>query len=1465
MENKDLTFQEAFPDLNLSPEIRALLRDVTVERVTINQKKNLLHVYLRSPNWIKKQTIYETEDAIAEQIFDNAGMQVRIVERFVLSQSYTPGNFYEVYRSSMLLELKTRSPLLYQMLVHAELRFTDEGRIEAEVPGSVITERKSAAFASYLDRVFRERAGFSVEIECLHKEHSEEDLFRADSERIRQTVESVMRDNESRKAKKNEEVRKLPERNKKGVIRKRSFRPDDPELIYGVDFSDEPRPIAELSEEPGEITIRGEVHRVDFRETRNGRLILQAILTDQTDSIRIKLWLEPSDRDAYEAVFKKGSAFVIKGMMDFDPFDKEMILRSVYGIRKSEPLTARRIDHAKEKRVELHCHTKMSDMDAVSDTKALIRRAYEWGQNAIAITDHGVVQAFPEALHAIGGKGGIPADADMKILYGMEAYLVDDTQSIVFGETEKKVGEPVVVFSLITTGRSPYEHAILEIGAVRIADGNIQGEFRTLVDPDRPIPFSVTQIHGITDDMVADAPSQKEALSAFLDFAGDDVLVAYGAEYKMSFLKESAGRTGLSLPEVFVDIPSVVRYLIPDFGRLTFERLLKERKIPCSDPMRAFPRSQAMANLYIQLLEEMKKKDIRTLRELNREGKVDPKRIVNLPYYHAVILMKSEIGRRNLYRLVSESHLNYFKRRPRIPKSLLTELRDGLILGSACSAGELYQAILHGKSDAEIARIVSYYDYLEIQPTGNNAYLLKENDSGIETEEQLRAINQKIVRLGEQFRKPVCATGDVHFLDPEDAIYRRIIQVGHGYPDEEQPPLYLKTTDEMLDEFSYLGEKKAYEVVVTNTRKIADQIGRLSPIHPDKCPPEIPHSEEDLRAMCLEKAEEMYGDPLPEKVRVRLMKELDSICKNGYSVMYIIAQKLVAKSLEDGYLVGSRGSVGSSLVARMANITEVNPLPPHYYCPNCHYSDFDSEKVRAFAGQTGADMPKENCPNCGRELMRDGFDIPFETFLGFEGDKEPDIDLNFAGEEQAKAQAYTEIIFGKGQTFKAGTIGTIAEKTAYGYAMHYFEEKGEQKRSCELERLSEGCVGVRRTTGQHPGGIIVVPKGMNINWFTPIQHPANDTESDIITTHFDYHSIDRNLLKLDILGHDDPSMLRMLHDLTGVDPMQIPLDDPDVLSLFSGTQALGISPEQIGGCPLGCLGVPEFGTDNVIQMLLETKPASLADLIRISGLSHGTNVWHGNAQDYIKSGDATLKTAICTRDDIMLYLIEKGVEASHAFKIMERVRKGKGLKPAEEEEMKEHEVPAWYIESCKKIEYMFPKAHASAYVMNAFRIAYYKIHHPLAYYAAYFSIRSTGFRYGIMCSGPEKLEQTIVSYELRMNELTANDKDLLRDMKIVREMYARGYSFTPMELYEAKATKFRIIDGKLMASLNTIEGLGDLQAEVVEAETAKGPFLSKDDFRSRTKVSKTVIDTLTEFGVLSDIPETNQISLFDTT
>ena len=941
-------------------------------------------------------------------------------------------------------------------------------------------------------------------------------------------------------------------------------------------------------------------------------------------------------------------------------------------------------------------------------------------------------------------------------------------------------------------------------------------------------------------------------------------MVAHNASFDMSFIEENCNRLGLEQDFTYVDTVALARVLLPQLNRFKLDTVAKALGVSLEHHHRAVDDAGCTAEIFEKFIKMLEEREIYDLDQLNELGKSSLDQIKKLPTYHVILLATSDLGRVNLYRLVSWSHLQYYNRQPRIPKSVLQKYREDILIGSACEAGELFQAVLRGASDKELARLVNFYDYLEIQPLGNNMFMTRDDQKEPKTVEELREFNRKIVKLGERYNKPVVATCDVHFLNPEDEVYRRIIMTGKGFKDaDDQAPLYLRTTEEMLKEFDYLGEEKAREVVITNTVKIANMCQKISPVRPDKCAPVIDNSDQLLRDLCYNKAHEIYGEDLPTIVLERLERELNSIISNGFAVMYIIAQKLVWKSNADGYLVGSRGSVGSSFVATMSGITEVNPLSPHYYCSECHYNDFDSPEVRKFSGMAGCDMPDKKCPVCGADLKKEGFDIPFETFLGFKGNKEPDIDLNFSGEYQSKALKYTEVIFGAGQTFRAGTIGTLADKTAFGYVKNYYEERGVHKRTCEINRIVNGCVGVRRTTGQHPGGIIVLPYGEEIYSFTPVQHPANDTTTDIITTHFDYHSIDHNLLKLDILGHDDPTMIRMLEDLTGLDAKKIPLDDREVMSLFQNTNALKITPDQIGGCPLGSLGIPEFGTEFAIQMLVDTKPQYFSDLVRIAGLAHGTDVWLGNAQTLIQEGKATISTAICTRDDIMIYLIDKGLDSELSFTIMESVRKGKGLKPEWEEEMTSHDVPDWYIWSCKKIKYMFPKAHAAAYVMMAWRIAWFKINRPLAYYAAYFSIRASGFDYELMCLGQDRLLMHMKDYEKRMDTLSKKEQDEYKDMKVVREMYARGFDFMPIDIYQAQANRFQIIDGKLMPALSTIDGLGGKAAEAVVDAVKDGKFLSKDDFRERTKVSKTVIDLLGDLGILKDLPESNQLSLFD--
>ena len=1111
-------------------------------------------------------------------------------------------------------------------------------------------------------------------------------------------------------------------------------------------------------------------------------------------------------------------------------------------------------------------HTVYSDNDSVVPVDAIIKRAKEWGHPAIAITDHGVAQAFPVANHCIK-----PNDP-FKIIYGCEGYFVDDLKSFIINSKGQSLDDSYVVFDIETTGLNPKFCKIIEIGAVKIEGGEIVGEFSKFINPEIPIPYKITELTSITDEMVMDSPTIDVILPEFLEFIGDSSVVAHNAQFDTSFIKKYADDMGLATDYSILDTMTLAHLLCPELGKYTLDRICKHLGIKLEHYHRAVDDAGATAQIFLRFLSMLKDKGIDNLDDLNSMGETSPESIRKSRRYHGIILAKNEIGRVNLNRLISESHITYFNQRPIMPKSLINKYREGLILGSACEAGELYRALIGGANDEEIDRIVKFYDYLEIQPIGNNAFMkADEKLSDINTDEDLQEINKRIVKLGEIYNKPVVATCDVHFLDPEDSIYRAVIMASKGFKDaDDQAPLFFRTTEEMLKEFDYLGSEKAHEVVIDNTVKIANMIEKIYPVSPDKCPPVIENSDEELRRICYDKAHEIYGPDLPEPVTSRLEKELTSIIGNGYAVMYIIAQKLVWDSNDHGYLVGSRGSVGSSFVATMAGITEVNPLAAHYICPNCYYTDFDSDLVKSYSGSSGCDMPDMACPKCGTMMKKEGHDIPFETFLGFYGDKEPDIDLNFSGEYQANAHAYTEELFGKGHAFRAGTIGTIAEKTAEGLVYKYYEERGLSKRRCELTRIAQGCVGVKRTTGQHPGGIVVVPSDREIYEFTAIQHPANDMKTDIVTTHFEYHSIDANLLKLDILGHDDPTIIRRLEDLTGKDAKTISLDDKKVMALFHSPEVLGITPEDIGGVPTGSLGIPEFGTAFVIQMLVDTKPKSFSDLVRISGLSHGTDVWLNNAQTLIAEGKTELSGAICCRDDIMVYLIHMGLEPGDAFKIMENVRKGKVAKGACDkwdgwvEDMKAHNVPEWYIWSCKLIKYMFPKAHAAAYVMMAWRIAWFKINEPLAYYSAYFSIRAKAFNYETMCQGQEHLEDEMKALKAKgKNERTSAEEEALSDMQLVQEMYARGFDFLPIDLYKADDKNCLIIDGKIMPPFCSIPGIAEAAASQIKEAAKQGAFISKDDLRERAKIGKSIIEKLTAMGILKGLPESSQLSIFD--
>ena len=1510
-------FFEVFPTLKVGNEIRNMFEGVYVQKVTTNSDRTFLRVHILSQHLIQKTLVYEVEQLIKSQLFGRSAVQVEMREKYELSGQYTPENIMAEYLDSFLAELDTRSVVERNMLQNAKCTFEEDNILCMQLIDTVIAQGKKDSLTEYLKHVYADRFGLPIDIRVMYKEPKESTLKYNDL-RLQQEVDSILDQVEAvqkqKEEKKQEKEAKSVEKEAvgsgqsgkssgdgknagspaKGGFSKGSFRDkkvfvksakmdlDESGLIYGRPFEDEPIELSTVIGEMGEITFRGKVISFDTREIRNEKTIVMYAVTDFTDTIMVKMFVRNDQLADVLAEIKMGAFLKIKGVTNIDKFDGELVISSVFGIKKISDFTESRKDNAVEKRVELHCHTKMSDMDGVSEVRDLVKRAHDWGHKAIAITDHGVVQAFPDANHYIET---LDKDDPFKVIYGVEGYLVDDLQDVAVNEKGQSLKGTYVVFDLETTGFSSVKDKIIEIGAVKVENGEITDKYSTFVNPKIPIPFRITQLTSITDEMVMNAPDIEVILPQFLEFVGDAVLVAHNASFDVSFIEENCRNQGVEPDFTSVDTVGLARVLLPTLSKFKLNVVAKALNISQEHHHRAVDDARVTAEIYVKFIQMLEERGIETLDQMNHFGAHNAEAIRKMPSYHVIILAKNDIGRVNLYTLISKSHLEYFGRQPRMPKSEILKYREGLIIGSACEAGELYQAILGEKSEERIARIVNFYDYLEVQPLGNNKFMIESDRvEKVQSEEDIREINREIIRLGERFDKPVVATCDVHFMDPEDEVYRRIIMAGKGFKDaDQQAPLYLHTTDEMLEEFEYLGSAKAKEIVIDNPNKIADMVEKISPVRPDKCPPVIPDSDKTLREICYNKAHSMYGNPLPEIVTERLERELNSIISNGFAVMYIIAQKLVWKSNEDGYLVGSRGSVGSSFVATMAGITEVNPLSPHYYCPNCHYSDFESDEVRAYAGGCGWDMPDKKCPKCGTKLVKDGFDIPFETFLGFKGNKEPDIDLNFSGDYQSNAHKYTEIIFGAGQTFRAGTIGTLADKTAFGYVKNYFEERGSRKRTCEIDRIVQGCTGIRRSTGQHPGGIIVLPHGEDINSFTPVQHPANDMTTDIITTHFDYHSIDHNLLKLDILGHDDPTMIKALEAYISSPAMEneynetdhpfvatdIPLDDPGVMALFHDTSVLGITPDDIGGCPVGCLGIPEFGTDFVIQMVVDTKPQTLSDLIRISGLSHGTDVWLNNAQELIKSGKATISTAICTRDDIMTYLINKGLDSEESFTIMERVRKGTVAKgkckdwPEYKKDMLEHDVPDWYIGSCEKIKYMFPKAHAAAYVMMAYRIAYCKVNYPLAYYGAYFGIRADAFSYEIMCQGKEKLQYYIDDYNRRSDSLSKKEQDTMKDMHIVQEMYARGYEFLPIDIYRAKATKFSIIDGKLMPPFSSIDGMGEKAAEAVEEAAKDGPYLSKDDFRNRTKASKTVVDYMADLGLLGDLPESNQLSLFD--
>ncbi len=1237
--------------------------------------------------------------------------------------------------------------------------------------------------------------------------------------------------------------------------------------VYGKPFKGKVTPMQELDLNMGSVIVEGRVFAVEHKElTKRNAWVIKFDMTDNYGSVRVSRFMENSEAKPILENVKVGSVLQVQGKLQIDKFDNEMVLYP-FGIMPGT-MEKRRDTTPGEKRVELHLHTIMSNMDALTNTEAAIKQAAAWGHRAIAITDHGCCQSFTDALHTVEHWKGAPkvagTDEDIKVLYGCEGYFVNDVDDriVVHGDRDMEFRDAYVAFDLETTGLSSQDDRIIEIGAVLMKDGQELDRFQTFVDPERPLERRIVELTGITEEMLQGAPKIQEVLPKFLEFVGHHILVAHNADFDTGFIRAECARQGLPYTYTSADTLILAQNLLPQLGKFKLDVVSNALSLPDFNHHRAADDAVTCGMIMYKLMHQLSDMGIHNLQAVNpaMEGLRSQNRIGDRHARHIILFAKNQMGLRNLYHLISDANLKYFKRVPRIPKSVLIELREGLIIGSACEAGELFQAIIAGKSEDELKRIASFYDYLEIQPIDNNRFMLAKGM--VKDEEELREFNRTVVRLGEALGKPVVATGDVHFLNPEDEIFRHILLATKGFEDCDRPnPLYFRTTDEMLREFAYLGEGKAREVVITNPNLIADMCETLRPVPHNLFAPKIENSVEDLKKLVYGKMHRLYGENPPELITKRVDTELNDIITCHYDVIYMSAQRLVQNSLENGYLVGSRGSVGSSIVAYMSGITEVNSFPPHYRCPNpeCKYTTFDVPK----GFECGADLPDAVCPKCGTAFEKDGFNIPFETFLGFGGDKVPDIDLNFSGEYQAKAHAYCTEMFGKSHVFRAGTVGTVAEKTAFGYVKKYLSERGKAVGRAEENRLAAGCVGVRRTTGQHPGGLVVIPQENEIWDFCPVQHPADDPNSDQITTHFEYHSMEENLLKLDMLGHDDPTMIRMMEDVTGVDAKTIPLDDKNTMSIFTSSKVLGYENDKILG-PTGAVAVPEFNTRFTREVLLDTKPTKFDFLVRISGYTHGTDVWLGNAKDLIVSGTAQVDQTIGCRDDIMIYLISCGMPEKRSFKIMEAVRKGRGLPDGAEEEMRAAGVPDWYIGSCKKIKYLFPKAHAVAYVMMAFRIAWFKVYHPLAFYAAYFYRRSQkgGFDAVLMTHGMESVLGNIQAIEDNENA-TDKDQDLLTTLEVAYEYYLRGFEFLPIDIYKSHATKFLIVDGKLLPPFVSISGLGESAAwDLMHGREGKH-FLSLEEVAAACpKVSKTHMQMLKEAGAFGDLPDTSQVSLF---
>lgn len=1453
------------------------LIDILQNCKCVKEEKHLAAGEVRSLAFGDNNTVMVVElglhEVVSRKVIARAEKQIADtygLDRVIIEPRYNmPGELSNAYIKSLYDDMAYRMPSAKGLLDHRKWAFADGA---LQIPMDEVSEKHFANALRHLEARIQRELGRSCPVHAVRadaqdfapapeqEESREEILHKA----VEQAAAAAA---ETPKPKK---PRPAPQQHT-GYQRPRAEKVREDDLIFGKLIQD---PIVSVNEAIAAydmVTIQGEVFFTDNKDIHSKKTGKDYVkiafdMTDRTNSVRVSKFLAADKAGDTASKIKKGLYCTVQGKMVYDTFAKEMVLEPTGIVKAKKP--ERKDTYEGMKRVELHLHTNMSAMDGMSSTASLLCRAAKWGHRAMAITDHGVAQAFPEALHAQEGKQK-DTIGDMKIIYGIEAYYINDENSIsvVRGRSAEPLDGTFIVFDLETTGLNPASEEITEIAAVRVVEGEIRDSFQTYVNPHKPIPAGITELTGISDETVADAPDLDKAVPEFLAWAGEGQypLVAHNAGFDMGFLRTACQRLGIEREFTSIDTLEMSRLMLPHMHKFKLNILAKELQVGPFEHHRASEDAAVLGRIYVKLLKRLREEmhavttaDINPVLAATTDRK---NKLKNLPRYHFIILVKNQAGLRNLYQLISKSFLEYYNKRPIMPRSELIRHREGLIFGSACEAGEVFRALTKGEPWEEIKRLASFYDYLEIQPIGNNNFMIAKGMA--KDEEQLRDWNRDILRLADELGKPCCATGDVHFLEPEDEAFRRILMAGQGFSDaDNQAPLYFKSTDEMLREFSYLGEDRAYEVVVKNTNMIADMCDVIRPVPRENYPPHIDGCEDDLRNMCYEKAKRIYGDPLPEPVQARLDRELNSIIGNGYAVMYIIAQKLVTKSLADGYLVGSRGSVGSSLAAFMSDITEVNSLAPHYLCPDDKYLEWHEEY------SCGVDLPDKICPNCGKPLTKQGFNIPFETFLGFEGDKVPDIDLNFAGEYQSRIHWYTGEIFGHDHVFRAGTIGTVAEKTAFGYVKKYMEERGIECSRAEENRLAAGCTGVRRTSGQHPGGVVVVPKEIEIYDVCPIQHPADDPDSDIITTHFEYHSIDANLLKLDELGHDDPTIIKHLENLTGVNAQEIPLDDPETMSLFHSCKALKYKGENPDTDPilgdLGCVAVPEFGTKFVRGMVKETHPSTFAELVSISGLSHGTDVWLGNAAELVRKG-IPLSGCICCRDDIMNYLILQGVKPKLSFKTMESVRKGKGLTEEMEAAMNEQHVPEWYIDSCKKIKYMFPKAHAVAYVMMAFRIAWFKVHRPLAFYSAYFSIRAKGFDASCMIKG-DKVCLDKMS-ELRQKErdktISAAEKDMMTTLEVCHEFYRRGFTFEPMDVYKSDATRFLVTETGLIPPFTSMPGIGEQAALSIVEERKNGKFLSAEELIVRCpKASKAVVELLEQIGALGSMPKTTQMTLF---